>query len=154
MSQFRTSGSLSSPPIFTLMSFPGVMEIVGTLQLVSTCALAAYAIAAWRRKRPESKNRSQTGSVPQALKLLSDLQRLPGSPPPWKLRSPLAKVEAELWRQGELLRLGAIPDPSSALSVSSASISDLTASSRAPHLLDAGPQPLSSVRHSYVRRHG
>jgi len=95
------------------MSFRGVMEIIGTLQVVSSCAVVVYAIAAWRRKRPESKTSPHPRSVPQTLKLLSDLQQFSSPFPPWKLRSPLVKAEEELWEQGELLRSEWIPDPPS-----------------------------------------
>lgn len=101
------------------MSSVGVMEIIGSLQLVSCGALVAYALAAWRRKDfPEV--RPHPHSVQETLKLLSNLQRLSSPPPRWRLRSPLKKAEEELWQQAELLRLlrrGSSPDRSSAPSV-------------------------------------
>ena len=142
------------------MSFRGVIEIIGALQLVSTCVLAVYAVAAWRRKRPESKIRPHTHSVPQTLKLLSDLQQLSSPSPSWKLRSPLAKAQEELWRQGELLRRGWTPDRSSASGVtepekvflrshaiapeSANPASGLTPSSPATYPPDSSRRPLSS----------
>ena len=152
------------------MSFPGVMEIIGILQLVSSCALALYAFAAWRRKPPAPKIRTRPRSVPETLKLLSDLQQLSTPPPRWKLRSPLTKAEEELWGPAEVLRRESTPDPLSAPSVTeqekvfrrSNSIEPestgprvvLTPSSPATHPPASGPQPLSSALHSYAKRHG
>jgi hypothetical protein len=32
------------------MSFVPVLQVIGSLQLVSSCAVAVYTVAAWRRK--------------------------------------------------------------------------------------------------------
>jgi hypothetical protein len=87
-----------------LMSFFGVLKVIGSLQLVSCSALVVYAVGAWRRKPPEPESPAQFGSVPQTLKLLSDLHQSSRPTARWKPRSPLARAEAELWREAELLR--------------------------------------------------
>jgi hypothetical protein len=85
------------------MSFFAVLKIIGTLQLASSCAVAVYAFVAWRREPPAPKIPTQHCSVPQTVKLPPDLQRLSDFPQPWKLRSPLAKAEEELYGRAEVL---------------------------------------------------
>src|ERR1700744_6229633 len=91
------------------MSFLAVLQVIGSLQLVSSCAVAVYAVAAWRRKGPARETPTPFGSVPETLKLLSDLQQPLRPPSRWKPQSPLARAEAELAREGELLQRGPSP---------------------------------------------
>jgi hypothetical protein len=81
-----------------LMSFLAVLQVIGSLQVVSSCAVAVYAIAAWRRKGPARETPTPFDSVPEALKLLADLQRHSQPPTRWRKLSPLARAEAELSR--------------------------------------------------------
>ncbi len=106
-----------------LMSFVAVLQVIGSLQLVSSCAVVVYAIAAWRRKGPERQTPTPFDSVPEALKLLSDLQRPSRPVSRWTPQSPLARAEAELARakaevarEAERLR----PGPSTAAPLASA----------------------------------
>ncbi len=86
------------------MSFLAVLQVIGSLQLVSSCAVAVYAVAAWRRKGHARETPTPFSSVPGGLKLLSDLQQASRPPSRWKPLSPLARAEAELSREAELLQ--------------------------------------------------
>ena len=151
------------------MSFPGVIKIIGALQLASFCAVAVYAFAAWRRKPPAPKIPTPHCSERQTVKRLADLQRLSIFPPPSKLRSPLAKAEEELCGQAELLPQ-IDPDPSSASTLaaleealrrshpvapeSKGPRTALTPWSPATHPPVSDPQPISSALRSSAPRNG